>query len=245
MNRLSVPSITSAAFLSDRRLSNHSFRLILYLEWILLGLAFLLEIRPARFGIDIADQIAVTLILIVFGLMGLRLPTESTRNKVLYTALELILLGVTFWLDRRTGFFPLLGLIIVIRSCLIFQQAGRLMMTGVVFIASLLMLFSTVPLTPPPRRRFEVPSESIDSTILTLHLNTAIAFGLTLLFILLLVNALLSERQSREKLLLANEQLRQYALRIEDQATLQERNRIAREIHDALGHALTAQSIQL
>jgi signal transduction histidine kinase len=245
MNRLSAPSITSAAFLSGRRLSNHSFRLILYLEWILLGLAFLLEIRPARFGIDIADQIAVTLILIVFGLMGLRLPTESTRNKVLYTALELILLGVTFWLDRRTGFFPLLGLIIVIRSCLIFQQAGRLMMTGVVFIASLLMLFSTVPLTPPPRRRFEVPSESIDSTILTLHLNTAITFGLTLLFILLLVNALLSERQSREKLLLANEQLRQYALRIEDQATLQERNRIAREIHDALGHALTAQSIQL
>lgn len=65
------------------------------------------------------------------------------------------------------------------------------------------------------------------------------------MFILLLVNALLAERQSREELLLAHDQLRRYALRIEDQATLQERNRIAREIHDALGHALTAQSIQL
>jgi signal transduction histidine kinase len=32
---------------------------------------------------------------------------------------------------------------------------------------------------------------------------------------------------------------------IENQATLQERNRIAREIHDSVGHALTAQSIQL
>jgi signal transduction histidine kinase len=59
------------------------------------------------------------------------------------------------------------------------------------------------------------------------------------------VNALLSERKSREVLAIAHNQLRQYALRIENQATLQERNRIAREIHDSLGHTLTAQSIQL
>lgn len=42
-----------------------------------------------------------------------------------------------------------------------------------------------------------------------------------------------------------NEQLRQYAQRIEDQATLQERNRIARDIHDSLGHSLTALNLQL
>lgn len=225
-------------------LLNPSFRLILYLEWILLGLAFLLEIRPARFGVDVTAQMLVILVLIGFGLMGLKLPPQATSHKILYTAVELGLLAITFLLDRRTGFFPLLGLIIVIRSCLIFEQAGRLIVTGGVFIASLMMLFSEVPFAPTPRHRFE-PSESFFSTILTINLNTAITFGLTLLFILLLMNALLSERQSREKLLLANEQLHQYALQIEDQATLQERNRIAREIHDALGHALTAQSIQL
>jgi signal transduction histidine kinase len=235
---LSGRFLRSSALPSESRLPNHSFRLILYLEWILLGLAFLLEIRPTRFGIDATARMLVTLILIGFGLMGLRLPTKRTRNKVLYTALQIVLLIVTFWLDRRTGFFPLLGLIIVIRSCLIFQQAGRLMVAGLVFIASLLMLFLGMP--PPSRPRPGIPSEAIANTILTLNINTAITFGLTLLFILLLVNALLAERQSREKLLLANEQLRQYALRIEDQATLQERNRIAREIHDALGHALTA-----
>ncbi|MEL6501788.1 MAG: sensor histidine kinase, partial [Cyanobacteria bacterium J06623_1] len=43
----------------------------------------------------------------------------------------------------------------------------------------------------------------------------------------------------------ANEKLRQYALRIENQATLEERNRIAREIHDSLGHTLTNLNIQL
>lgn len=206
-------------------------------------MAFLFEIRPARFAIDATTRLLAILILIGFGLMGLKLPTGRTRDKVIYTGLELGLLVVTFFLDNRTGFFPLLGLIIVIRSCLYFQQVGRLIVAGLVFIASLLMLFLGMP--PPPRPRHGIPSESIANTILTLNLNTAVSFGLTLLFILLLVNALLAERQSREKLLLANDQLRRYALRIEDQATLQERNRIAREIHDALGHALTAQSIQL
>ena len=59
-------------------------------------------------------------------------------------------------------------------------------------------------------------------------------------------------RQSREELEATHEQLtntlaqlRQYAVRIEDQATLQERNRIAREIHDGLGHTLAAQTIQI
>jgi signal transduction histidine kinase len=225
-------------------LPHRSFRLILYLEWILLGLAFLLEIRPARFGMDTTAQMLVILVLIGFGLMGLKLPTGRTDNKVLYTALEFGLLVVTFLLDRRTGFFPLLGLIIAIRSCLIFQQAGRLIVSGLVLVSSVLMLFGGMP-SPPIKARSGIAPESIANTILTLNLNTAIGFGLTLLFILLLVNALLAERESQEKLLLANDRLRQYALLVEDRATLQERNRIAREIHDALGHALTAQSIQL
>jgi signal transduction histidine kinase len=135
--------------------------------------------------------------------------------------------------------------IIVIRSCLIFPQFGRLVVAGLVLISSLIAMFKQEP-PPYPRRPppGDIPPD-FTNTILTLKLNTAVTFGLTLLFTLLLVNALLAERQSREKLLQANKQLRQYALRIEDQATLQERNRIAREIHDALGHTLTAQSIQL
>lgn len=76
-------------------------------------------------------------------------------------------------------------------------------------------------------------------------LGYALLFGLSLAFVLLLMNALLGERQSREKLAIANTQLRHYALQIENVATLQERNRIAREIHDSLGHSLTALNLQL
>ncbi|MBW4681770.1 MAG: sensor histidine kinase [Microcoleus vaginatus WJT46-NPBG5] len=221
----------------------HSFRLMLYLEWILLGITLLGQIRPSRFEINETTLSLSILTLIGFGLMGLKLPTEKTRNKVLYTGLEFGLLFLTFLLDSRTAFFPLLGLIIAIRSCLIFQQVGRLIVAGLVFTAFLVTLFLRVP-AMRSMKHGPMP-DYVANTILTLKLNTAVSFGLTLLFILLLVNALLAERQSREKILLANAQLRQYALRIEDQATLQERNRIAREIHDALGHALIAQSIQL
>jgi signal transduction histidine kinase len=228
--------------------SNHSFRLMLYLEWILLGITLLGEIRPEPHRM-IATTLPISiLVVIVFGLMGLKLPTEKNHNKLLYTGAEFGLLFLTFLLDSRTVFFPLLGLIIVIRSCLIFPQTGRLMVSMLVFIAVLLMMFQQIPVPPPPPPhppRHPPSPELFANTILTLRLNAAVTFGLALLFILLLVNALLAERQSREKLMLANDQLRQYALRIEDQATLQERNRIAREIHDALGHALTAQSIQL
>lgn len=53
-----------------------------------------------------------------------------------------------------------------------------------------------------------------------------------------------SERLARE-LGEANERLRAYASRVEDVATEKERNRIARDIHDGLGHSLTVVSVQL
>lgn len=43
----------------------------------------------------------------------------------------------------------------------------------------------------------------------------------------------------------ANQKLREYAVQIEELATTQERNRLAREIHDSLGHYLTVVNVQL
>ena len=75
--------------------------------------------------------------------------------------------------------------------------------------------------------------------------NVIILFSLALLFVFLLVDALLSVHRNQQKLEIAHAQLQQYALQVEGQAALQERNRIAREIHDSLGHSLTAQTILL
>ena len=57
------------------------------------------------------------------------------------------------------------------------------------------------------------------------------------------------EKQRAEKLLLeleeAHQQLSAYAIKIEALAVAEERNRIARDIHDSLGHYLTAMTMQL
>ena len=78
-------------------------------------------------------ELTVSLI-ISFGLMGLRLPTGKLRYKVLYTLVEVFLILLTSITGGRTvRLFPLLYLIVVTRSCLIFQLPGRLAVTSLSF----------------------------------------------------------------------------------------------------------------
>jgi signal transduction histidine kinase len=102
--------------------------------------------------------------------------------------------------------------------------------------------FRTIAITQLLRR---LPPDEFRRVMFGLVFNSALLFAFVLAFVLLLVGAVLAEYESRAKLVRANRRLKEYALQIENQATLQERNRIAREIHDSVGHYLTAQSIQL
>ena len=52
-------------------------------------------------------------------------------------------------------------------------------------------------------------------------------------------------QQMAERLDVLNQQLRAYAMQAEELATTKERNRLAREIHDSLGHFLTVINVQL
>ena len=55
----------------------------------------------------------------------------------------------------------------------------------------------------------------------------------------------LREQQARAELAVANAQLRRSAEQAEELATVRERNRVARDIHDGLGHHLTVVQMQL
>ena len=222
------------------RLTYPSFRLLLYLEWLLLATAALMEVlHPFQSLWSLLLRLGA---IALFAAIGFRLPTVRLSKKVLFTALEfsLILLPILQEaLTSRSTF--LLFLVLLMRSCLIFRQPGQVIVLGLALLS-----YSSLILSKP------ILHDKVIPTVWEWRLSNVLLFGLTLVFALLLINALIAERQSREeleiahdKLAVTNEQLRYYALRIEDQATLQERNRIAREIHDGLGHTLAAQTIQL
>jgi signal transduction histidine kinase len=64
-------------------------------------------------------------------------------------------------------------------------------------------------------------------------------------FVAIFTQITVNEQQARQKLAQANQKLREFAGQVEEMATIQERNRLAREIHDGLGHYLTAINIQI
>jgi signal transduction histidine kinase len=86
-----------------------------------------------------------------------------------------------------------------------------------------------------------------------------IAFSFTVVFVVLMARVVCLEKAGRvreqasriraEELLAevehAHQQLQAYAERVAELATTEERNRVAREIHDGLGHALIAINVQL
>ena len=73
-----------------------------------------------------------------------------------------------------------------------------------------------------------------------------------LVFITVFTQSAVSEERARaeverlvSELTLANQQLRAYAVQVEELAITKERNRLAREIHDGLGHYLTTIHMQI
>ncbi|MEO5959176.1 MAG: sensor histidine kinase [Opitutaceae bacterium] len=79
-------------------------------------------------------------------------------------------------------------------------------------------------------------------------MNYAAAFAFTAVFTVITkqaVGAREREKKLREEVEAANQQLRDHAAQTEDLATTRERNRVAREIHDGVGHYLTVVKTQL
>jgi signal transduction histidine kinase len=235
------------------RFQNHPFRFLLYLEWALLAIATASLLTPAppiaitlrRFQPPLDRFPLLSLLCILaFGLLGLWLPTGRLITRLGHIAGQILLIGLTSLLGFGGGrLFPFMYLVLVIRSCFMFGLGGRIATTGIAFWLFLLALHwrvqfitAQLPLRVAGRLRHFLTN---------VQLNLVFLFALALVFVLLLVNALITERQSREELKQANAQLRQSAAEIERLAMAQERSRIARDIHDSLGHSLTALNIQL
>ncbi|MBW4428285.1 MAG: sensor histidine kinase [Nostoc desertorum CM1-VF14] len=212
------------------------FRFLLYTEWVMLTCCDSLALIEGLEHRSIPVQ--HVLILVLLGLMGLRLPSGHAWVKVLYTAIAILLIFSGTVLGYL-HILPTLYLIVVIRSCFLFESLGRLVVAGlcfILFLAHQIQYLQNVMLMVLPGQQEQFWMHQLAEMLM---------FALGLFLVLQLVNILLVEQKTRKQLSVAHEQLQQYALQIEDLAAVQERNRIAREIHDSLGHSLTALNVQI
>jgi len=113
----------------------------------------------------------------------------------------------------------------------------------------------------PPRQRWLVYVAVIMGANLPLGLRqgywvsvgiNSLTVGTAVVFVAIFVQMRMNEQQAREHaeqlmvdLEKANAQLAAYATQAEELAMTQERNRLAREIHDNLGHTLTIVNVQI
>jgi signal transduction histidine kinase len=112
-----------------------------------------------------------------------------------------------------------------------------------------------------PRQRWAVYVAVVVCAILPLGLRqgnwisagvNSVTVGTAVAFVAVFAQMRLNEQQARERveqlmveLERANTQLAAYATQAEELAMTQERNRLAREIHDSLGHTLTIVNVQI
>jgi len=194
---------------------------------VLVGYSALFSSRP----FDLSPPF-ITLILIMglvytaVGIYGARF-IESARPKwgtALYFGIMLPLGAVISYLGTATNWLVLLPLVSQVIMVLPRRQGY-----GLVLLIWLIILIPVLQAAPP----------------MDVIISSASQILAALVFVAVFTQISVNERRAREELGRVNQQLREYAARAEDLATVQERNRLAREIHDGLGHYLTAVNIQI
>ncbi len=239
---------------------SQSLRFLLYLEWVLLAIVALSEL-PLGPRFDGSRHPGLNLLCLgIFAGLGWRLP-QRMAHKLWFTGIEFGLIGLMSMVGG-IRLFVLLYLVVVLRNCLLFAPGERRSPQiwprwGITLLALLCGLLTQgdrlynrlLPwgwrLPAPLWNRRSPPEFMGDQRLQVLFISFALSFGLVVIFLQLLVGAVLAERQSREQLAAANARLRDYAFQMEHLATMQERSRIAREIHDSLGHSLTVFNVHL
>lgn len=156
-----------------------------------------------------------------------------TRVAITLLAARIALMGVVVQLDASTLAWFLL-LLPPFRACLYFGNRFSYVVAGITWVGFFLVHW----VNQPDSTRGE--SQDI------------ILFAMALVFVCAIARALREERESREhgeellaELARSHTQLQAYAAQVAEFATTDERNRLARDIHDSLGHYLTVTNVQI
>ncbi len=158
--------------------------------------------------------------------------SSSLKIRALYFVFQLALSTGILLLGELEGALWLLWLPLISHSAVLLRRWGIVAVCGAV-----LMLFGVLIGIPNGWQA---------------GVSAALSFSPGVVFVVIFTQVTLNESRARTEverlardLQSAHEELARYAVQVEELATAKERNRLAREIHDSLGHYLTAINIQL
>lgn len=158
---------------------------------------------------------------------------QHLEIRVGYFIIQIILGSISILISGQAGFNTILLLPLVGHSVFLLPEAWKY---GINF----LIAFSYALIVRVVSGSWETVWQSMP------------IFGAGQIFILVFTQMTVNEEKARKEietlvvqLKNANEQLRKYASQVEELAIEKERNRLAREIHDGLGHYLTTLNMQI
>jgi signal transduction histidine kinase len=215
------------------------YRKVLYAEWTLLFVAIFFGTLAWRFSPphEAAPHIGPSIVLLtVIAALSIYLPVKHGQVvRFLFIVLEIAIVTMAsiFGVAR---FVSTLYMVFVAKACLLLDRKGLWTSVFLGFLAQVLSSAWKLKYTEDVfkiRDWGEVLPWLVSGSFL---LN--ISFGALMVVVALLTLSLIAE----QKLRLEQERLTK---EVEQLATELERTRIAREIHDSLGHTLTSLKIQL
>lgn len=198
------------------------------------GFVPLLVVRPYPY--TLGETLRLLVLALVYVLVGIRGVDLAERSNVLagaYILLQSLLAAIITLLGARAGAFWIITFPLVSQSVILLP--GRRYLAACVLITL---------------GAFAVPFGLTAGWAAVLQSTLVYLSGVV--FVVLFTQIAIREQSTRAEverlaaeLARANEGLRQHAIQAEELATARERNRLAREIHDSLGHYLTVINVQL
>ena len=196
------------------------------------------------YGAIIYENISIQRLYIFIGIFFLYLAMSFIRSKIknekIMTLSFLIDVMLVFSVEYYSRylinyFFHFFYVLILIESSMILSRKRSLILGAVVILVSMIkyiiLLYYKANLG---------------------NISQMLFFALINISILLIVNFAQYYREEKEKkdklykeLLTTHRKLKEYSQRIEELATIEERNRIARDLHDTIGHSMTGMIMEI
>lgn len=209
------------------------------------NIAFTVVVLAAYFAtfsqikeITLPNLLALVFLGIVYisiGIYGFSFVSKSAvhYHKYFYLFIQIVIGGIIHWLAKGAGLSALLLLPLAGQAVVLLKEAWA-------YFASLAIVL------------VYILTSGISSVDIILTWSDLPIFLAGLVFIVVFTQVAVGEERARaeverlnSELTQANTQLREFANRVEELAVVNERNRVAREIHDGLGHYLTTINMQI